>query len=174
MTQQTDTRIDTKLIEQENADTERFQGGYWTGLLVGRHDPGVRAIYVRYDEATKRPVFRMFSYDELIATAWLLDHGMYHRAAAALVHKEFVIAEPYRDPIHLPEEMTDFFVVKLPDDSEWLIAHGPLPAAHELEFVEDYAGYCIVDGKRINLAKEPRPTFIGVGERINMVAASIQ
>ena len=152
-----DTRLDQKTVESSFTSKGDYLAGYWAGVICCRSDPGVRAMYVRYDEEIDGPVFRPFSYDELVATAWLIARGVNHRLAALLVHKEHVMAlEDGAPNEHLCEEY-EFESVILNGGVRWLIACGD-PAEVDLTYLQDYACWGIQGGQHIDFSEPgPRP-----------------
>src|SRR5690349_10162245 len=115
----TDTRINKDDLLDLHEKEDRYLEGYWNGVVAGRPDPGIRAVYIRYDEEEQRPKLRLFSYDELIATAWLIGLGVHRWVAAALVKEEYVIAAPFGACVDAPPREYEFVKVILEDEAEW-------------------------------------------------------
>lgn len=165
----TDDRLDTKAcikLRLTNLVTTHY---YYLGMMSGRDDPLVRAAWVRYDEETARPVHRVFSYDELIATAWLLHGGLDRHSAPALVREGWVIAARMEEDeaayFGWPEErngLTYAFwdTLIMPNGDRWLIA-APVreqwPAADDLLFRGDYGCEFVKDGEYRDLDDEELP-----------------
>ena len=160
----TDTRIDKDSLLNLYTEENKYLEGYWAGVVTGRSDPGIRAVYIRYDEEERRPKLRLFSYDELIGTAWLIAQGVHRWVAAALVKEEYVIAAPFGAWVNAPREDYEFVNVMLEDGSEWSIGTANVSDA-DLGFVEDYAVWGSDGGKLLDLRSgefSPRLSVISV------------
>lgn len=121
--------------------------GYFDGLLRGRPDPGVRAIYVRYDEEAEDFRFRSFSYDELVVTAHLIHCGTHPVRAAALAREERVVAGVLGKPTWvktgLDYQLAD--EVCFPDGSKWGI--GVSNASGDCPYIDQYIVWYLVNGE---------------------------
>ena len=167
----TDTRINKNSLLDLYKEENKYLEGYWAGVVTGRSDPGIRAVYIRYDEEEQRPKLRLFSYDELIATAWLVAQGIHRWLAAALVKEEYVIAAPFGAWVNAPREDYQFVNVTLEDGAEWAIGTADVSDA-DLGFVEDYAVWGSDGGKLLDLSSEefrPRLSVIPVGAPFSSV-----
>ena len=177
----TDERLNIDEVKTAFEATIHDQKAFFDGLVDGRDDPLVRATYIRFDETECCPIMRVFSYDEIIATAWLLRGGMHRRVAAAMAREGFVMAaresaegcanyEVPCDKNHLDYKVIDR--VTMPSGDVWAIAaphHEKWPEPDELLFVDDYAVWFELDGEPRSLDDEdlPQDIFASCSLRVN-------
>lgn len=157
----TDNRLITKEVAKASKKATAYQAGYWTGVLCCRADPHVRALRVYYNEQTKKPHHRLFSYDEIIATAALMSIGIPKRVAAAMAFYELAIAVPCGCGFDADGREADRFKairVCLDDGSLWDVAIENNFKSSRLEFVGDFAVWFEADGKRSDPDHAPFPS----------------
>ncbi|TCJ38880.1 hypothetical protein [Parafrankia sp. BMG5.11] len=168
------TNTDPRLNDEDvrNCHNKQILFHYFAGLIDGRSDPLVRALFIRYNEKTESPVVRLFSYDESIATAWGIREGLYRRHAAALVREGYILAaregsDGYSN-FELPAELEHLAFdlvdrITMPDGTVWAIAAPPvdqIPAPEDLTFVGDYAVWMEINGVPHNLDEDDLPESV--------------
>jgi hypothetical protein len=150
---QTYHRIERNEFINQQAKESQLARGYWAGACAGRPDPGIRAAYFRFIASEDQVKLRLFSYDELIAVAWLLARRIDAHRAAALVSEEYVIAAPYGARVKAPFPHYDFVKVMLFDGSEWAVGSADASTSN-LAFVEDYAVWDSETGEMIDVTSD--------------------
>lgn len=154
----TDKRLITSALKKAARRAHAAQNTYWRGLLSLRADPGVRAVKIVYDEASKKPGYRIFNYDEMIALGCLLVLGYPKRHAAAMVAQGFASAKPAGASFQLVGTLTySYFTLKLNDQSLWEVACPVEVPFEDLEYVGDYAVWLEHQGKKIDPADTAFP-----------------
>lgn len=150
----TDPKMRIEEIPLALEATKDRRKGYFNGLLRGRGDPGLRAVYLRYDDETKRIALRQFSYDELVVTAYLVHIGADPRTAAAIAHQEYAVAGECNKTIKVrpDREYVQCDTLSFPTGIDWTVALAKLPESYL--YVDDYMVWAAASEPEVALNKD--------------------
>lgn len=168
---ETDYRLNCSSVYALCACREDEVQGYYDGLLTLRADPGIRASFVYYNVDSQRPDITLFSYEQLIAIAWLVYGGWPRRAAAAAVHNKLVgcceTGTSCRD-LRPDRDYTVSDHVRLRDETSWDILMAAGVTAHQpFLFREDFGVNAVdADGNSVDLEHDEFPDGVIFPERI--------
>jgi hypothetical protein len=145
----TDKRLITQEVAKLAQETRHLHDIYFAGLMDGRADPGVRGVFIRYDEKQKGPKYRVLSYDELVTTATMISVGFPKRVAAAHAAQGLAVSVPHETPLRADGRRTYAGVtVALQDGTKWDVAFPMDTKPEDLIFREDYAVWLEVNGAK--------------------------
>lgn len=168
---ETDERLQKPAVDAMLLTKSEYSEAYSLGMLCMRHDPGIRASMVFFNEKTQQPDTYIFDYEGLIAIAWLVFAGWPRRHAAAAVYYENVVC--FEEGANVTKLGRDDFNYKLWDKvtlgtTTFLIVADleAVPEHCAFRFVQDFGVVAFdAQGSRVDLEDHPFPEGMFTCER---------